>query len=53
MSIKEIVEVDKAEYDELIRDRDFLRALRGAGVDNWSGYDFAIDEFEKIHPEEE
>lgn len=33
------------EYEELVSDSKFLQALRNAGVDNWEGYEFAIDEF--------
>lgn len=28
-------------YKELVADQNFLRALQGAGVDNWEGYDAA------------
>lgn len=30
-------------FDEYINDSKFLNALRAAGVDNWNGYDYAID----------
>lgn len=33
----------KEEYDHMMRELAFLRALRRAGVDNWEGYDIAID----------
>jgi hypothetical protein len=36
------VSITKAEYDRLVERDDFLTALQGAGVDNWSGYDYAI-----------
>lgn len=35
--------IDKSEYEELIKDRDWLRCLEAAGVDNWSGFDYAIE----------
>lgn len=35
--------VPKAEYEELIEDSKMLGALRGAGVDNWDGYSYAIE----------
>ena len=35
---------------ELEEDRDLLYSLQAAGVDNWSGYDFAIQIY---HEEEE
>lgn len=42
-----VVEVDDSEYDKLIEDQNFLRALEAAGVDNWGGYDNAVDIFEE------
>ena len=35
------VTLTQEEYNELKQDQDFLRALEGAGVDNWDGYEFA------------
>ena len=31
------------EYEELLRDQKLLHALQGAGVDNWDGYDYAVE----------
>ena len=39
----ETVTISHEEYEELIDDAEFLQALRMAGVDNWEGYDYAID----------
>ena len=39
----ETIEISKTLYDELLDDQKFLRALRIAGVDNWDGYDFALE----------
>ena len=36
-------------YDEILDDVRFLNALRAAGVDNWDGYDYALE----IYNEEE
>lgn len=41
--LKDAITISQERYDELIKDSDFLNALRVAGVDNWDGYDFAID----------
>jgi len=44
----ETITIPKAEYEELIRDQEFLRNLEAAGVDNWEGYHFGYgdsDEF--------
>jgi len=40
---KEMVEITKEEYESLLEDRNWLRALESAGVDNWEGYDIAKD----------
>lgn len=44
------VVITRKEYEDLVSDRDFLNALERAGVDNWSGYSFAIEEYN--NPEE-
>lgn len=45
----EFVLITKHEYDSLKADRDTLRALEVAGVDNWEGYPYGIgDNFEDI-----
>ena len=38
---EEMIEITKKEYDDLIEDSDFMRALEAAGVDNWGGMDYA------------
>lgn len=40
---EEMVTITKKEYDSLCEDAAKLTALECAGVDNWSGYDFAMD----------
>lgn len=37
----EMISISKKEYEQLIEDQKWLRALEAAGVDNWEGYDFA------------
>jgi hypothetical protein len=39
----ETVTISKKEYESLLEDSEFLSALQGAGVDNWDGYDYAIE----------
>jgi hypothetical protein len=39
----EIVTIPKAEYEDLLADVKWLRALEASGVDNWEGFDFAKD----------
>lgn len=40
-----MVEITAAEYTDLVNDSNKLRCLENAGVDNWEGYDFAMEEF--------
>lgn len=37
------VTISKEEYDELISAQNLLNALISAGVDNWEGYDMAVE----------
>jgi hypothetical protein len=41
------MEISQDEYESLLKDRDKLRALEGAGVDNWEGYDIAMEMMEE------
>jgi len=49
MSLEEIVKAlpplhkARLEWAQLMCDAWFLECLKAAGVDNWDGYDFAID----------
>lgn len=40
---EELVTLSKSEYDSLVEDSDWLRCLEAAGVDNWDGYDYALE----------
>ena len=40
--MEETITITKKEYDKLVDDSNFLSALKGAGVDNWEGYDEAV-----------
>ena len=40
---QETVTISKKEYEELLADSKLLLYLQGAGVDNWEGYDYAIE----------
>lgn len=44
---KEMVEISVEEYNELLEAYQWLQALEDAGVDNWSGYDFAVETLEQ------
>lgn len=41
------ITIPLGEYNQLLADQALLRALQGAGVDNWSGYDEALDAYER------
>jgi hypothetical protein len=43
----DLVSITLKEYSELLKDRDLLNALQNAGVDNWDGYSFALEELKK------
>ncbi|QFG06670.1 host RecBCD nuclease inhibitor [Proteus phage Myduc] len=43
----EMVEITKERYEELLQAEDKLNALECAGVDNWCGYDEAMDALEE------
>ena len=38
-----MVAITEKEYQKLLEDQKFLEALKAAGVDNWSGYDYAME----------
>ena len=40
--MEETITISKKEYEELLKDSQFLDCLQGAGVDNWQGYDDAV-----------
>lgn len=42
----EYVAISKKEYEQLLRDSNFLSRLGAAGVDNWDGYAHAFEDDE-------
>jgi len=38
----------RKEWEQLIQDTWFLECLRSAGVDNWGGYDDAIEMYQEL-----
>ena len=38
----EMITISKKEYDDMIDDLTWLTCLEDAGVDNWSGIEYAI-----------
>ena len=53
MSNETMVSISFQEYNQLLKDSDFLNCLRNAGVDNWGGYDYACEEYNNMNPEED
>lgn len=41
--MEETIKISVKEYEELREDQKLIRALEAAGVDNWEGYDYAMD----------
>jgi hypothetical protein len=37
------VVISVEEYENLLAAQEMLQCLEGAGVDNWSGYDYAME----------
>ena len=58
MSVNKIAEamdtvtITRKEYDQLVRDSEWLSCLSAAGVDNWEGYDYALEMLHESEDEE-
>jgi len=44
---KGYIQIPIKEYNKLCRDSDFLNCLERAGVDNWDGYEFALEDYQE------
>ena len=42
--MNETITISKEEYDQLVEDSEILAKLYAAGVDNWQGYNLALEE---------
>jgi hypothetical protein len=42
--VSEQVTISRERYEALLEAQRILAALKGAGVDNWIGYDYALKE---------
>ena len=47
-NMEETITISKEEYESLLEDQKLLQCLQDAGVDNWSGYDYAIEMMQKM-----
>ena len=45
---EDVVTISMKEYDSLLDDAFLLQCLRNAGVDNWEGYHYAMQEFYNV-----
>lgn len=43
-TVDETIIITTKEYEKLLNDQAFLRALKAAGVDNWEGFQYACEE---------
>ena len=41
------IQITIDEYNRLCKDSLFLNCLENAGVDNWDGYQFALEEYQE------
>lgn len=54
MATQKMIEIPLEEYLDLQRDSELLDALRVGGVDNWEGWDDAIEAFhDSLHEGDE
>ena len=52
MTNPDTVTISKELYEELLEDQFFLNCLQNAGVDNWGGYEYAVEEFQAAQNDE-
>ena len=48
MSDDKKISISEEEYDSLLNDSILLNCLQMMGVDNWDGYDDAIEQYQEI-----
>ena len=46
--MEETITISKKEYESLLEDQKLLQCLQDAGVDNWEGYDYAMEMMEDV-----
>ena len=52
MSDDKKISISEEEYEALLNDSIFLNCLQMMGVDNWDGYDEAIEQYNEILEQE-
>ena len=53
MSDDKKISISEEEYDSLLKDSILLNCLQMMGVNNWDGYDEAIEQYNEIMEQEE
>ena len=53
MEKEKMVTIPERLYEKLMKDSEWLNYLEMTGVDNWEGYEIAIDRWEEDGKEEE
>jgi len=48
MNAPEMITIPLKEYEQLLKDSEWLSCLEGAGVDNWCGYSDAQEMLEQL-----
>lgn len=46
-----MIEIKKSEYESLLNDAHWRCCVECAGVDNWCGFDYAMEEYNKEESE--
>lgn len=46
--MEETITISKEEYESLLENSKKLEALESAGVDNWQGYDYAMEIYNEM-----
>ncbi len=47
MTGEAVITIGVSEYMVLLKDQSFLNCLKNAGVDNWDGYEYALELLEE------
>lgn len=45
--MEEMIEIKKSVYESLLDDQHWRECVEGAGVDNWVGYDYAMEDYNR------
>lgn len=49
---EEVITISKKVYDSLVEDSQWLGCLEAAGVDNWEGYDTAVEMYQEEYKDD-